>query len=661
MTDLKTRLHPMEQLQMPELWDDIERRRPRPAPEEPERRWRRVGIAFVALAIAGAALALAVTALSESADQLGSSPTIAPPLARNGVIAYGSIAQEGLFWTVRPDGSHPTTVQVDVPGFVGVPSWSPDGTRIAFTLQSNDDPHPEGGNYDIYMANADGTDPVRLTHDQVDRSPVWSPDGTRIAYVRESSTLQIWVMNADGSNAHQLTQGGDAVFPTWSPDGSQIAFVSWDGIDANIYVMNADGSDVRRLTDDPAHEDEPAWSPDSRTIAFSSEGGSRDPGIYTMAPDGAGVTELLSDPDPANLGFAWSPDGSSMAVVSIRGPGFDRTLYVLDVSNLELTPIVEPGAYFGPSWQPLSPTADGVSTEMNVVSVPDVIGQRPDEAQQTIEGVALVPDVLRGDPSAAGVLVVEQDPAPGTRVDTGSTVLLVLSAPDQGSRQAVAIDGVPFPVCRPVTIDGDFGGGMDRAWVFEEERVPGAGCIGSEGFQRLGVGSGDRVELLSDRITDIITDRAYKVWPFATPDLDGDGVDEIALAKGEAPGSRLVWFVKVVGRDLLPVVRDCGPGCEAAWNPIIGSVGHEDGTITQGGMFCEPREGGGTVLVEWGTDAADPLMVSESRWTLREQTVQSVSGQSYSVPDTDAYPPSGLGELCGSPVSLPGVPVPREG
>ncbi len=111
----------------------------------------------------------------------------------------------------------------------------------------------------------------------------------------------------------------------------------------------------------------------------------------------------------------------------------------------------------------------------------------------------------------------------------------------------------------------------------------------------------------------------------------------------------------------MPVVRDCGLGCDAEWNPIIGKVGHESGAITEGGMYCEPRVGGGIVLVEWGTAADDPLMVSESRWTLRDQSVQAVSRQSYSVPDTGAYPPSGLDELCGSPVSLPGVPVPAQG
>ena len=661
MSDLKKRLLPMEQLEMPELWTDIERRRPGFQPDEPEPGWRRVGITVAALAIAVGAVALAVNALSEHADRPGSSRTIAPSLARNGVIAFGSLAQEGLFWTVQPDGSNRRVVRVDVPGYVGVPSWSPDGSRIVFTLQSYDDPHPEGGNYDIYTADADGSNPVRLTHDQTNRSAVWSPDGTRIAYVDESSaTSQIWVMNADGSDAQQLTGGEDAVSPSWSPDGSRIAFVSWDESNANVYVMNDDGSGVQRLTDDPAHEDTPVWSPDGRSIAFASDGGSRAPGIYTMRPDGTEGTELLPEPDPANLGFAWSPDGTSMAVVSITGPRNQRTLSVMDVATGQLTPIADPGAYFGPSWQPLPPSTDPTTADLKAVSVPDVTGLPFDQAEQAIQAADLMPDLLRGDPSAMGAVVVEQNPAPGTEVETGFTVLLALSAPGEGSKQAVAIDGVPFPVCRPVTIDGNFGGGMDRAWVFEEERVPGAGCVGSEGFQRLGVGSGDRVEILSDRITDITTERAYKVWPYATPDLDGDGVDEIALAKGEAPGSRLIWFVKVVGPDLVPVARACGPGpgCEFAWNTTIGAIGHQNGAITQAGMYCEPEEGGRFVLVEWGVDAGDTSMVSETRWTLRDQTVQLADRQSYPVADTDSYPPSGLDELCGSNVSLPGVPTP---
>jgi hypothetical protein len=86
-----------------------------------------------------------------------------------------------------------------------------------------------------------------------------------------------------------------------------------------------------------------------------------------MSPDGTGVTQLLEDPDPANLGFAWSPDGAKMAVVSIRGPGNDRNVYVLDVATGELTAIAKPGAFYGPSWQS-APTTDATSTSSGTSS-----------------------------------------------------------------------------------------------------------------------------------------------------------------------------------------------------------------------------------------------------------------------------------------------------
>jgi TolB protein len=171
-------------------------------------------------------------------------------------------------------------------------------------------------------------------------------------------------MNTDGSGMRELTSDhGFHSFPTWSPDGTQIAYVAFDGTNANIYVMDADGSGSHQVTEDPAHEDAPVWSPDGRLIAFTSEGGSRDPGIYTMSPDGTGVTELAHDPDPANLGIAWSPDGTKMALVSIRGAGNDRNVYLLDVASGDVSAIGQPGAYFGVSWQASKETVTSPTSE----------------------------------------------------------------------------------------------------------------------------------------------------------------------------------------------------------------------------------------------------------------------------------------------------------
>jgi TolB protein len=125
--------------------------------------------------------------------------------------------------------------------------------------------------------------------------------------------------------------------------------------------MDADGSNVQRITEDRAYEEQPAWSPDGRLIAFSRKG-SGDPGIYTMAPDGTGMTELLHARNPSNLWFAWSPDGRMMAVVSITAPRYERTVRVLDLATGRMSQISEPGYWFGVSWQPLPAAVPSGST-----------------------------------------------------------------------------------------------------------------------------------------------------------------------------------------------------------------------------------------------------------------------------------------------------------
>lgn len=150
------------------------------------------------------------------------------------------------------------------------PCWSPDGTRIAFTSTRD-------GNQELYVANADGSDPVRLTSDPaIDAHPAWSPDGKLIAFsTNRWGDLELATIRPDGTNLTRLTNShGLDDYPAWSPDGSQLAFASNRDGQMEIYVMQPDGSNCRNVTHSEDLENFPAWTP-SGDLGFvsSREGG----------------------------------------------------------------------------------------------------------------------------------------------------------------------------------------------------------------------------------------------------------------------------------------------------------------------------------------------------------------------------------------------------
>src|SRR6266853_272449 len=102
--------------------------------------------------------------------------------------------------------------------------------------------------------------------------PQWSHDGKRIVFTSDrDGDPEIYVMNADGSNPIRLTRSpGRDAHPYFSPDGRRIVFQSprANGDDTNIYVMNSDGSNVMRLTNLKGFAGVPVYSPDEKLIVF---------------------------------------------------------------------------------------------------------------------------------------------------------------------------------------------------------------------------------------------------------------------------------------------------------------------------------------------------------------------------------------------------------
>jgi TolB protein len=267
-------------------------------------------------------------------------------------------------WTMNIDGSNKIMVSPDH-GAHTCSFFYPDGQRIVYASTAHlpgDCPprakKPPGVRYtwplfpyDIYSANADGSNRKRLTDNpKYDAEPVISNDGQRIVFGSQRyGDFDIYIMDADGSNQRRLTdrEGYDGG-PWFSPDGNKIVWRAWypqtdkeraDWRDAmannrivavplDLWVMHADGSNKKRLTHNGATNWAPSWHPDNKRIIFSSNmddwredyktyGHNFE--LYLINEDGSGLQRLTYNKVFDSFPM-FSPDGSKLVFASNRNP-----------------------------------------------------------------------------------------------------------------------------------------------------------------------------------------------------------------------------------------------------------------------------------------------------------------------------------------------------
>jgi len=305
----------------PAIPADLEKLINRCLRKDPQRRWQNMADVKVAL-----------DELKEDSDsgRLQATPArarqFAPVRLVVMAVAVVVLVAAGWYWLGRQRSVAPEEPMVpkpltSYPGTETYPSFSPDGTQVAF--QWCPEGWTPGQNCDIYVKQIDVEPPSRLTDTpEWELCPAWSPDGRFIAFLRQLSATKVALIiipQRGGpervlgeSNDPQLADLGGP-YLTWTPDSKGIALPWAEPARAGggLYLISVETEEKRKLTDN-GRDTAPAFSPGGGILAFARVVGWGADLYLLRLGEGykpQGEPEKVPSENRYNLGVAWTPDG----------------------------------------------------------------------------------------------------------------------------------------------------------------------------------------------------------------------------------------------------------------------------------------------------------------------------------------------------------------
>jgi Tol biopolymer transport system component/DNA-binding winged helix-turn-helix (wHTH) protein len=206
-------------------------------------------------------------------------------------VAWVDRMSQGGLWRGRPDGRDRLQIAPSGMDFLMGPSWSPDGTRIAFAGRERGQP------WKIHVVGADGRSLRKvLPGDRNEADPSWSPDGRSLMFGRPPDYLAepgsqkaIHLVDLE-TNAVSTLPGSEGLFsPRWSPEGSRVAAMPLD----QRGLMLFDFATEKWVKVAPNTVHNPLWSPDGRSIYFQEVNEAYRP-IYRVTLPEARVERVVS-------------------------------------------------------------------------------------------------------------------------------------------------------------------------------------------------------------------------------------------------------------------------------------------------------------------------------------------------------------------------------
>jgi len=295
-------------------------------------------------------------------------------------------------YRIAVDGSTPERL-VDGVSAHAAPSWSPDGARIAYTSFAGYDPVYESGaiGVRVYDLESGGETDLTGANYSLAFNPSWSPDGSEIAFIVKHQGLGERPQHAPGDvivanlrlsgddQFENMTNGAvrDVWSVSWSPRGDELLLYSlfgqtwYEPPSTSIRVLNRATGEVDQLAGIEVRPTMPVWSPDGTRFAFTAEEtsivvGNSSGNQYELEAEEALSGEITWSPDGQALLLApWDADTSSTLIdLSGAEPALSSVRFEFDASP----PFISP-----PQWAP----AVALPPDQNAALIPLAAGPPP--------------------------------------------------------------------------------------------------------------------------------------------------------------------------------------------------------------------------------------------------------------------------------------------